>query len=54
MSKIKIIFFILLVLLGVFLFIFGEYDDSPGGQMLGLIIIALDIIWLVRNRKKKK
>lgn len=31
------------VLFGIFLFFFGGYDDSPGAQGLGLIIVALNI-----------
>ncbi len=47
---------ILLVLislpLGVFLFIFGGYDDSPGAQLLGVLVAAAGIVLTVRNRKK--
>jgi uncharacterized membrane protein len=49
----KIIFQILLALFGIFLFIFGGYDDSPGAQGLGLLLFILAIFLLVRNRKKK-
>ncbi len=52
MSKIKIASFIFLALFGVFLFIFGGYDDSPGGQLLGLLMFVIGIIGLVRGRKK--
>lgn len=38
--------------LGVFLFIYGEIDDSPGGQLLGLFIVILGIVGVVKSRKK--
>ena len=39
MSKIiKLIGFLVLVALGVFLVVFGEGDDSPGAQGLGLLV----------------
>ncbi len=34
------------------MFIFGGYDDSPGAQLLGFIIIAIGIIKIIKNRKK--
>jgi drug/metabolite transporter (DMT)-like permease len=52
MSLIKIICFILLILFGVFMFIYGEYDDSPGAQGLGVLAIIGGIIGLIKGRKK--
>ena len=49
----KLLVFIITILFGVFLFIFCEYDDSPGGQLLGLIIFIIGIIGLVKNKKDK-
>ena len=40
------------ILLGVLMFIYGEYDDSPGGQLLGLLVAISGIIGLVKNKKK--
>ena len=37
--KIKILCFILIIIIGFFLFIYGEIDDSPGGQMIGLLVV---------------
>ena len=48
----KIILFILVILFGIFLFVYGGYDDSPGGQLLGLVIIIVGIIGMVKNKKK--
>lgn len=44
---------ILTILLGVFLIVFGERDDSPGAQGLGLLLIITAIAILIKNRKKK-
>ncbi len=50
---IKIILSILAILFGVFLIIFGEYDDSPGAQGLGFILIIITIIIVIRGKKKQ-
>ena len=49
---IKIIFSVLSILFGLFLIVFGGYDDSPGAQGLGLILIITSIVIVVRSRKK--
>jgi len=51
MRKIKITGFIVLILLGVFVFIYGGYDDSPGAQLLGLIMVIGGIVGLIKQRK---
>ena len=51
MRKIKITGFIVLILLGVFVFVYGGYDDSPGAQLLGLIAIIGGIVGLIKQRK---
>jgi len=51
---IKIIFSVLAIFLGVFLIVFGGYDDSPGAQGLGLILIIATIVIVIRDRKKKQ
>lgn len=48
----KLIIFILTLMLGGFLFVFGEYDDSPGAQLLGLLIAVGGFVNLVYRRKK--
>lgn len=52
MNKIKIISFTLAILFGAFLFVYGEYDDSPGGQLLGLAVAIIGIVGMVKIRKK--
>lgn len=49
---IKIILSILAVLFGLFLIVFGGYDDSPGAQGLGLILVITTVIIVIRSRKK--
>lgn len=44
---------VLLMLLGVFIFFYGGYDDSPGAQLLGVIATALAVFFLFRMRKAK-
>ena len=53
MNKSRIIFSILAILFGIFLFIYGGYDDSPGAQGLGLVVITFGIILAVKCKKKK-
>ena len=52
MSKIKILCFILLILLGVLMFVYAGVDDSPGGQLIGVVVGIIGIVGLIRNRKK--
>ena len=50
---IKIVSLVLAILLGIFIFIFGGYDDSPGAQLLGFIILTFGVVGLIRMRRKK-
>ncbi len=34
------------------MFVYGGMDDSPGGQLLGLLAVIIGIIGLIRNKKK--
>lgn len=49
-KKIFWIYRIALIILGVFIFIFGGYDDSPGAQLIGFIIVVFNIIKIVKNK----
>jgi len=33
--------------------VFGENDDSPGAQMLGLIIVISSVVSMLKNKTKK-
>lgn len=35
------------------MFVYGGYDDSPGAQGLGLLIVIAGIVGIVKSRKKK-
>ncbi len=52
MNKIKTLAVILLILFGVFVFVYGGYDDSPGAQGLGLLIVISSIVYIVRSKRK--
>lgn len=54
--KTKILYWIpkvLAILLGVFFIVFGEFDDSPGLQGIGLILIIATVVIVIRGRNKK-
>lgn len=42
------------IALGAFLVVFGEMDDSPGAQLLGLILTATGVYFVVRAMWRKK
>lgn len=49
MKIIKILFSLLAISFGVFLFIYGGYDDSPGAQGLGLLFAVMGAFSLARS-----
>lgn len=48
MKKSKIPLFIIAILIGAFMIVYGGIDDSPGGQLIGLIAIIIGIVGLIR------
>jgi len=52
MNKIKILFYVIGILFGVFIFIYGGYDDSPGAQLLGGLIVIASIVGIIKRKKK--
>ncbi|MFA5134531.1 MAG: hypothetical protein WC505_01950 [Patescibacteria group bacterium] len=55
MNKItRIALSILAILFGAFMFVYGGYDDSPGGQLLGLVLVIGGIVLIIKSRKKKE
>ena len=52
MKIIKILGLILTIAFGIFVVIFGEFDDSPGASGLGLIIVGAGIYGLIRLKKR--
>lgn len=45
---------IFLILFGIFIFIYGGYDDSPGAQGLGFIIVITGMVGIIKKRKNNK
>lgn len=52
MKKTRPVFFVLAILIGVFLFIYGGYDDGPGAQGLGLLIFIGGVVGLIKMRRR--
>lgn len=52
MNKTRILYSILAVLFGAFMFVYGEIDDSPGGQLLGLIAVIFGIVGVIKSKRK--
>lgn len=50
----KILFAFGGILAGIFAMVFGEFDDSPGLQGLGMILIILILYRVYRGIKKSK
>ena len=34
------------------MFVYGEIDDSPGGQLLGLLAIVAGIVGVIKSKNK--
>jgi hypothetical protein len=49
----KVIRSFLLIVIGVFAMVFGEFDDSPGLQGLGLILIISVLYFELRRYRRK-
>lgn len=45
---------IFVILYGVFLFVFGGYDDSPGAQGLGLVIVVASVAYIVKQKRNSR
>jgi hypothetical protein len=52
MNKRRIIYSTVAILFGVFMFVYGGADDSPGAQLLGLIVGVIGIVGVVKSKKK--
>jgi hypothetical protein len=52
MNKLKIICFAIAILFGIFVFVYGGYDDSPGAQLIGLLIIIITVFCIIKNKKR--
>ncbi|MES3032113.1 MAG: LPXTG cell wall anchor domain-containing protein [Patescibacteria group bacterium] len=52
MKTSHLIYSILAILFGAFMVVYGGVDDSPGGQLLGLVLVIGGIVFIVRSKKK--
>lgn len=52
MNKSRILYSILAIVFGAFLFVYGEIDNSPGGQLLGLLVVIIGIVGVIKSKKK--
>jgi len=49
----QIAFSVFAILFGIFMFVYGGFDDSPGAQVIGLLAAALGITGLVKRARTK-
>jgi hypothetical protein len=49
MSKVALPYYLLLIAFGVFAFVYGGYDDSPGAQLMGAMIVAASATGAVKR-----
>jgi len=52
MNKKRMAYSILGILFGVFIFVYGGYDDSPGAQLLGFLVVIIGIVGVIKSKKK--
>ncbi len=52
MTKSRILYSILAILIGVLMFIYAGVDDSPGGQLIGVFVVIIGIVGLIKKKKK--
>jgi len=54
MKALKFISSGLVIVFGVFMFFFGGYDDSPGAQLLGVVLATIGLvgIWKALHPKQ--
>ena len=52
MKKTRLIYSTLAIAFGIFMVVYGEMDDSPGGQLLGLLAVILGMVGVIKSRKK--
>jgi hypothetical protein len=53
MKIIKAFCFVLLILAGIFMVVYGGYDDSPGAQGLGLVMAGTDAWFTFKTLRSK-
>lgn len=49
----KLLYLIPLILFGIFVFVYDGYDDSPGAQGLGVLLVIIGIFGLIKKRRNR-
>lgn len=52
MNKYQIFLSILVILFGIFMIIFGGMDDSPGAQLIGLVVFIIGVVGIIKSKKR--
>lgn len=52
-KTLNILALVLAIPLGAVMFVYAEIDDSPGGQLIGLIVGLVGIVGLYKMWKKR-
>lgn len=52
MNKSRLLYSILAIVFGASMFVYGGIDDSPGGQVLGLVAAIIGIVGVLKSKKK--
>lgn len=50
--NITLIISIVGIAFGIFLIVYAGYDDSPGGQLLGFVVLIASIVGVVKTKKR--
>lgn len=48
----RIIYSVLAIIIGVLMFIYAGIDDSPGGQIIGVVVVIFGIVGIIKSKKK--
>ncbi len=51
MNKNKLACAIAVTALGISIVVYGGYDDSPGAQLIGLILVVVGIVYALKRKK---
>ena len=54
MNIVKTFLFLLVIALGVVMFVYAGIDDSPGGQLIGVIVVGSGCVGLYRGWVARK
>lgn len=51
MNIFRILYSSIAIVFGAFMVVYGGYDDSPGGQFLGLAVAVAGVVGVIKSRK---